>query len=238
MFEFGEKHPVLFEIVLIVVAFIAAGIITAAGTIVGFPSDFSSSVGRIIVGVALLVIFQRMFTDERPFNNLAIVLPALLFAGWNLFYNLSSGNAFGGPAFFIEAALTAAAPAIFEEVIFRGISIHNLKAKGHDALACMLISALLFSAVHLTNLVGQDVATVALQVGYSLVVGMVFAAIYLKNGSVVQVMVAHFLIDFTNRIWLDEITSSSEPQIAAFVVLLAVEAAYAIWLTRGNNNAA
>ena len=37
---------------------------------------------------------------------------------------------FGGPVFFIEALITALAPAIFEEVLFRGIFIYNLKENG------------------------------------------------------------------------------------------------------------
>lgn len=67
--------------------------------------------------------------------------------------------------------------------------------------------------------------------GYSLVIGMVFAAIYLKNGSILQVMAAHFLVDFTNRIYVQQASTASIPQLVIFALLLVAEAAYAVWLT-------
>lgn len=169
---------------------------------------------------------------RRPFKNLPAVIPALLFAAWNLFYNISSGMVFGGRNFVIEALITASAPAIFEEVLFRGILIYNLKKKGTGALPCLFISAALFAAAHLTNLVGLDVVSVSVQMAYSFVVGMVFAAVYLKNNSILQVIVAHFLIDFTNSLFVEQPASSSAPQLILFGVLLVAEAIYALWLTR------
>lgn len=233
MFQFGERHPVLFEIVLVIVAFLAAGVFSLVGAILNVHPALGSSVGRVLIGAALLVIYNRaFFTRGRPFKNLPAVIPALLFAAWNLFYNFSSGMVFGGRNFVIEALVTASAPAIFEEVLFRGILIYNLKKKGTGALPCLFISAALFAAAHLTNLVGLDVVSVSVQVAYSFVVGMVFAAVYLKNNSILQVIVAHFLIDFTNSLFVEQPASSSAPQLILFVVLLVAEAIYALWLTK------
>ena len=121
MYEFGEKHPVGFEIILIIVSFLAAGAIVMVCSIVNIHPDLSSSVARIFVALVLFVIYRRAFTGQSVLTNPVIVIPSLLFAVWNVFYNLSSGMVFGGSVFFIEAAITAIAPALFEEVIFRGI---------------------------------------------------------------------------------------------------------------------
>ena len=231
MYEFGEKHPIGFEIILIIVSFLAAGVIVMACSIVNIHPDLSSSIARVFVALVLLVIYRRAFKGQNPFTNPVIVIPSLLFAVWNVFYNLSSGMVFGGSVFFIEAAITAIAPALFEEVIFRGIFIYNLKKKGSSDLSCLFITAALFAVVHLTNLVGQSFATVALQTGYSFVVGLALAAVYLRNNSIVQVVIVHFLIDFTNRLYLEQATSASYVQLAIFAVLLIAEAAYAVRLT-------
>ena len=230
MYEFGEKHPIGFEIILIIISFLAAGVIVLACSIVNIHPDLSSSIARIFVALVLLVIYRRAFTGQNIFKNPVIVIPSLLFAVWNVFYNLSSGMVFGGGSFFVEAAITAIAPALFEEVIFRGIFIYNLKKKGSSDLSCLFITAVMFAVVHLTNLVGQSFATVALQTGYSFVVGLALAAVYLRNNSIGQVVLVHFLIDFTNRLYLEQATSASYGQIAIFVVLLAAEAAYAVKL--------
>ena len=94
MFQFGERHPVLFEIVLVMAAFLAAGFFSLVGAILNVHPALSSSVGRVLIGAALIVIYNRAFTRGRPFKNLPAVIPALLFAAWNLFYNISSGMVF------------------------------------------------------------------------------------------------------------------------------------------------
>lgn len=231
MSKMGEKRPVIFEIILIIAAFIVAGVFTAAGSAAGLESQMSSSIGRIITGVLLLVIFRSAFSGCRLFGNPVYVIPLLLFAVWNLLYNLSSGAELGGPAVYSAALITALAPAIFEEVIFRGIFIHNLKKHGYGKFACLLIPAILFSVLHLTNIVGQDAVTVCLQVGYAFVVGLAFSALYLRNNSIIEIIIVHFLIDFTNRIYIEPAASSTHTQLAIFAALLAAETVYAIWLT-------
>ena len=103
MYEFGEKHPIGFEIILIIVSFLAAGVIVMACSIVNIHPDLSSSIARVFVALVLLVIYRRAFKGQNPFTNPVIVIPSLLFAVWNVFYNLSSGMVFGGSVFFIEA---------------------------------------------------------------------------------------------------------------------------------------
>ena len=100
MFSFGERRPVLFEIILTAAAFAAAILFTVAGSIFYLSSDLSSSLGRIVIGLALLMIYRRAFKGGKPHNNMLIVIPALLFAAWNLYYNLGAGNKPGGTAVF------------------------------------------------------------------------------------------------------------------------------------------
>lgn len=233
MYKFGEEHPVLFEIILFVAAFAAAAVFTVLGSIFYLPSELSTSIARIAVGIALLLIYKRAFRGSRFFNNPVFVLPALLFPVWNIFYYLSSGIAIGGVSFFADGIITAMAPAIFEEVLFRGIFIYNLRKKGSSDLQCLLISAILFAAVHLTNLAGLSPASVAVQTVYSFVIGLVFAAVYLKNGSLFQVVIVHFLIDFTNRIFVEQPSHTSPFQMVIFGLLLAAEAIYAVRLIVG-----
>ena len=235
MFEFAEKKPILFEIILIVISFIAVVIFTVFGNALYLSTELSTSIGRIIVGIALIFIYHRAFSNERPFKDPVIMLPSLLFAVWNVVYNLSSGAVSGGMSYYTEALVTALAPAIFEEVLFRGIFICNLKKSGKSDMVSLLISAAFFSALHLTNIVGSDPISVALQVGYSFVVGLALGAIYLRNNSIIQVIFVHFLIDFTNRIYLEPVVSSTVPQLILFGLLLVIEAVYAIRLCFNNS---
>ena len=133
MYEFGEKHPIAFELILIIVSFVAAGIIVAACSIVNMQTDLSTSIARVLVAMVLLLIYRRAF-------------------------------------------------------------------KGQNPLA-------------------------------SFVIGLVLAAVYLRNNSIVQVIAVHFLIDFTTRIYQEQATSAANVHLVVFAVLLAAEAAYALKLT-------
>ena len=229
MFAFGEKHPILFEIILFVVSFIAAALFTVVGSVFYLPSEISSSIGRIIVGLLLILFYMRAFKGNSFTKGFVSVLPALLFVVWNFYYNLSAGKQFGDiPA----TVITALAPAIYEEVVFRGIFLYNLKKHGYSDMSALLVSAAFFAAVHLTNIAGMAPALVALQVGYSFVIGMVFAAIYLKNRSLLQIILVHFLIDFSTQVFAAGSDSASSVQIILFAVLLALEAIYALFLVK------
>ena len=168
--------------------------LTAAGNVFYLHPDFGTSAGRIIVAAALLIIYRGALRGSSVFTNPLIVLPALLFPAWNIFYNLSSGMKIGGILFFAEGILTAMAPALFEEVIFRGIFISNLRKNKKSSMFCLFVTAAVFALIHLTNIVGMNMISVLVQFGYSFVIGLVLAAVYLKNGSLLQVIIVHFLI--------------------------------------------
>ena len=223
MLKFGENHPVAFEFILIVISFAAAALFSVAGNVFYLHPDFGTSAGRIIVAAALLIIYR------------GALRPALLFPAWNIFYNLSSGMTIGGIPFFAEGILTALAPALFEEVIFRGIFISNLRKNNRSDRYCLFVTAAMFSLLHLTNIVGMSMTGVLVQFGYSFVIGLVLAAVYLKNGSLLQIVIVHFLIDYTNSIFAEQASISSIVHLILFVILLAAEAAYAIVITAENN---
>jgi membrane protease YdiL (CAAX protease family) len=58
--------------------------------------------------------------------------------------------------FTAEILLLGLAPAVFEEVVFRGIFISNLKESGKSDMEALLIPALFFGIIHLTNIAGAD----------------------------------------------------------------------------------
>ncbi len=76
MYQFGEKHPVIFEIILTILSFLAAAVFVAAGSILNVHPDFCSSVGRIIVGATLMLLYRRAFTGIETKKNYLILLAA------------------------------------------------------------------------------------------------------------------------------------------------------------------
>lgn len=89
-------------------------------------------------------------------------------AGWNLL-----------PALVVIAVL----PAIFEEVIFRGILAKNMQASGWGTAVTVLLSGAMFSLFH-TN---------PAQTVYQFACGMCFALVALRSGSIFPTVLSHFL---------------------------------------------
>ena len=130
MKQFSVKHPVIFGIILIIAAFAAAALITAVFASAGLPSETATTLSRILVGVILLFVFRETFPRGRAGRGLLWGLPALIFVLWNIVYHLSAGASFAGSGVLGSAFVAALAPAIFEEVLFRGILIGKLRENG------------------------------------------------------------------------------------------------------------
>jgi membrane protease YdiL (CAAX protease family) len=233
MRKFAEKSPVVFEIILVIAAFALALAFGLPCQAASFDNELSMAVGRILAGILMLLIFRRCFDFSKQFKGFVVMLPALVFALWNIANHFITKGDFN--PFTLDILILGLAPAIFEEVIFRGIFIHNLKASGRSDMAALIIPALLFGAVHLTNAVNGDILQALVQTGYAVVVGLVFGAIYIRTGDLFSVMLAHAAIDITNRIFMGA-ANTPVPVIIAFIVMLAIMALYAFKLVLGRTN--
>ena len=190
----SEKHPIIFEMILFVIGALLAVIVARALNIFGGNDELNISIARILIGIAFLAVFHRSFKFGNSFKGFIPMLPVLLLAIYKIPYHFISGG--GVPnAITVPVLLIGLAPAVFEEVLFRGIFIANLKKRFHTPTAIVLISAVVFSLVHLINIGGMSMISLVLQLIMALVSGIVLGAIYLYTGDLVSVIIAHFAID-------------------------------------------
>ena len=231
MRKFAEKSPVVFEIILVIAAFALALAFGLPFHAASFDNELSMAIGRILAGILMLLIFRRCFDFSKQFKGFVVMLPALVFALWNIANHFITKGDFNPLT--LDILILGLAPAVFEEVLFRGIFIHNLTAGGRSDMAALMIPALLFGVIHLTNAVNGDILQALVQTGYAVVVGMVFGAIYIRTGDLFSVMLAHAAIDITNRVFMGA-SNTPVPVIIAFIVMLAIMALYAFKLVERN----
>lgn len=232
MFKFAYRHPVIFEVILFIGGLILTVFFMIPVQAVTYAStEISSSLGRLAASLVLFLIFIRFFRPKRLFTGLPIMLPALLFALWNVFncFVTGGGNVTAPDPGILVMSL---APAVFEEIIFREISIHNLEKAGHTPRQTLILSAAVFALVHLTNAVGGAPLQSLVQAGYAFVVGLAFGAVYIVSGDLFAVILAHLAVDLSNHIFPGG-SVTPVPVIIAFLVLLSAQAAYAFFLIRG-----
>ena len=232
MNSFSSKHPVIFGIILIVAAFVVTGVLTALTTAVGFSTGGGTVIGRIVVAAVLILLFHACFHWDKSFSGIALAWPVLIVVAWNIVYHLMEGAGFVAASAIPGAILAGLAPGLFEEVIFRGIIIDRLLASGKGVWYSLIVSALLFALVHLTNIVGMSLANVLVQVAYSLVIGLFLGAVYLASDDIAAVILAHASTDISNQIFATSPNVSSAVMVAVFLIVLAVLAVYALMLAR------
>ena len=232
MNSFSAKHPVIFGIILIVAALFVTGVLTALLTAVGLSTEGGTVIGRVIVAAVLILLFHACFHWDKSFSGIALAWPVLIVVAWNIVYHLMEGAGFVAASAIPGAILAGLAPGLFEEVIFRGIIIDKLRASGKGVWYSLIVSALLFALVHLTNIVGMSLANVLVQVTYSLVIGLFLGAVYLASDDIAAVILAHASIDISNQIFATSPNVSSAVMVVVFLIVLAVLAVCALMLAR------
>ena len=164
----------------------------------------------IAVFVALVALFGLQF-----FVGFVDQLLAKL--GYNLASTSLPNDTFGW--FILNVVLLAVLPAIFEELLFRGVILQGLRKNFSDWLA-ILLSAVMFTLMH--GSLQQFV--------YPLILGLILGWIVVRGGSLILSIIVHFVSNFTvvlldflqNKLSFDMILPSSWWGILIAVLLVAL----------------
>ncbi len=212
-FAFG--WPVLFSILVIAVS----GLLTEIPFNLIFepwlappaPELWKVTIGHALTGLILVWLLVKLgmlreakFTHPRQWRAVWLVWPFLLFTLLNL-DSLISGSLVidtSRPELIVLFVLLNLSIGFAEEVMARGVVLNLLLRKwgnGRQGIyLSVLVSALLFGAAHIFNLISGHLPPLAnlTQIGYSIAFGVVFAACFLRNNSIWPVIIMHAAVDF------------------------------------------
>ena len=132
---------------------------------------------------------------------------------------------------------------IKEEVVFRGVIISTLMRQWKDRnlfRQAALVSGIVFGLIHAANIfAGADPLQTLFQVIGSVSVGFIFAAVYLRTGSILPCMLYHALHDIIAIACESNVSENGIMSARAFwwgdvfnLAMAAVMAAAAFWLLR------
>lgn len=91
-------------------------------------------------------------------------------------------------------AVLTLAPALWEEMAFRGVMLGNLQQR-YRPWTAVLITALLFGLFHISNLLIQDLDQVVMGMLLAAVVGVPWGYAVVKTGSLLPAIVSHYTIN-------------------------------------------
>jgi membrane protease YdiL (CAAX protease family) len=176
-------------------------------------SMVTNSILRFLGGIIFIVMivafgYRRIFKFRNLKKSLLIVIPALIIS----INNFPIIAFFDGRAvltepvyrvflFFIECLSIG----FFEEIIFRGIIllflVKRFSHERHGVLLSIVLSSALFGYFHFFNILsGASLGDTVLQVGYSFLVGMMWAVMYLKTGNLWLTMILHASYNFFGQV--------------------------------------
>ncbi|RJX25524.1 MAG: CPBP family intramembrane metalloprotease [Acholeplasma sp.] len=208
------------------------------------------SVIRFFSGILLLYLlfkfgYQHVLKFKMSRHSFYAMIPALLIAINNFpIISFLDGRAqltepnYRVVLFLIECFSIG----FLEELIFRGILLLFLfQAFSHikyRVFITILISSLVFGLFHITNVFeGAPLSSTILQIGYSFLMGILWASIYMKTGNLWFSMVLHALYNFFGQVmfYLGTVDGRYDPITIAVTVIFATLAAFQVVLLLRKN---
>ena len=161
----------------------------------------------------MFILFQigleRIFKFKgNTLKSLLIIIPGIIVAinNFPISAYLNGRAAILEPQYTIYLFLAESlSTGFFEEVIFRGLIllfiIQKLEKSGKGIFYSVVISSAIFALIHILNLfVGAGFGATMLQVGYSFLMGLMWAVFFLKTKNIWFVVVLHGLYNFFGQV--------------------------------------
>lgn len=167
-------------------------------------------------GSIIFIIFIYLFSHkilnpiQKPFfKSLIFIIPALIISINNFpfipFFNGHVELTKPVNTIFIFA-ISCLSVGLFEEIIFRGLILFFLLQKlpkTKDGILCsIVISSALFGLMHAFNLFdGANAGDTVLQIGYSFMMGLMWAVLLLKTKNIWLIILLHSIYNFTGLLF-------------------------------------
>ena len=237
---FFDKWPLVYLLVL-PTFFIIYGCGAAIGQGLLSFIPYSDNALVLIFSLLYLGLYLLRFKGELSgivdwsTTGLILLIPALSFGAYNLINSLIDGSQLVDSP--LTALLAACVPGVAEEVIFRAVPVSNamrIKGTAVNIIPNVLISAAVFGLMHAINLTaGAEFGTTMFQVFYAFCLSTVFAAAFMRTGSILPCMIVHTLIDFTSFTFVSEESVFQFDIYAVIVVIIcAAMLLWALYLVR------
>lgn len=123
--------------------------------------------------------------------------------------------------------LTSLATGVYEEIIFRSITLGALLNSGVKPYRSILVSALIFSIFHLYSAYQYESIDIALKMLNTFMMGVILAYIYFISRNIFYVITIHTIWDFQSFLANSYIVDNIGASIA--IILFAMTIYYFLW---------
>lgn len=166
--------------------------------------------GGIIFIFIIYYLGHKIFNPfNKPFlKSLLVILPALIISINNFpFVSFFLGNTkLTEPLYMVHLfALSCLSVGFFEEIIFRGVILIFLLEQFPNTkkgiFLSIVISSAIFGFMHIFNILGAGFGQTIMQIGYSFILGMMWAIILLKTRNIWLCVILHSIYNFLGLLY-------------------------------------
>jgi membrane protease YdiL (CAAX protease family) len=201
-------------------------------------------IGTIFIMVLYFLGYRHMFQFNQAGKALLVMLPAFLISVNNFPISafLNGRTELNEPVyriflFFIECLSVG----FFEEILFRGILLFVLldifSNKKYGVILAVISSSLIFGSLHIFNVFdGASLNAIIEQMGYSFLMGMLWAVMYLKTKNIWLLMILHATYNFFGQVMFELGTVNNRfdtVTVVVTIVLATLVAVYSAFLLKG-----
>jgi uncharacterized protein len=212
----------------------------------------TGSLLRILGGLVFIVIIYglghgHIFKFKNVSKALLIMIPAFIVSinNFPIIAFLDGRAVLTEPVyrvflFFIESLSVG----FFEEIIFRGMILvyllNKLKDEKNGVMKSIILSSVIFGFIHVINIFnGASVNSTMLQIGYSFLVGMMWAVLFIKTGNLWLTMLLHATFNFFGQVmfYLGTVDGRYDQFTTVITIIIALFAAFhTLWIFRQIKN--
>ena len=194
-----RKNKIIRSVAEIVLMYASLAGLTFLSALIWTDIDYDVmfSAWRLIIGTALFIRFRKDIRPSVSVHGVMMTMPCLLFALYNVLVGVKGGGDIIENSMIPVLILEALSAALFEEVLFRGVFLGALlqsRKIGDDVVLSAVISAFAFSVAHLLNFNGE-VSEMAIQMLFSLALGLNLSLAFITTGELVPLIAVHFAIN-------------------------------------------
>jgi uncharacterized protein len=201
MSRFVSRHPIIFSVLVVLLAMALITLVGAAFTYLKL-SEFTNQliVEVVFCGYVILLLTRLHWWHEAGFKKPTTrrkYLAYLPLVFLPLVVVVISGFKAASPSTVMWFALFTLLAGFAEEGLLRGVVLRAMLPS--DLKRAVLVSSLIFGLAHLINIwQGHSAATVIIQIIYATLLGIGFAGARLYTGTIWPAIVIHALIDFVD----------------------------------------
>ncbi|AIO19482.1 CAAX amino terminal protease self- immunity [Candidatus Izimaplasma bacterium HR1] len=173
-----------------------------------------SSISRFLGGIIFIIVmsyygYKKLYMWNKPLGRtLLVIIPGVIIAlnNFPISAYLNSRTTLIEPEYTIYLFLIdSLSTGFFEEIVFRSmiliVLLQALPKTKKGMLYAVVLSSAIFGLVHLLNLfVGASLGNTLLQIGYSFLMGMMWAVVFLKTKNIWLSMLLHALYNFFGQV--------------------------------------